>query len=303
MKYVFIVNPNSGQGNGKKIAENIKKVVDAEKLDYEIRFTSKFKDIKKFALEYKNEENIIFGVGGDGLVSEVASGIIGTKNILGIIPAGTGNDLYRTLKQMDSNNEIETIDIGKVNDRYFINTLCVGIDAETANNLEIFKYKKIPNKYLYNVSMFFTFFRFKFKKLKIEFDDKKIEGEFPIVSICNGKYYGGGYKIAPNAKLNDGKFELYYADKVSKIVIPPMILKLKKGKHENIKIVHHEQIEKITITSENRLRLNVDGELLKTNKADIEIIKKGIKIYKNIDFIEKILNYKENKKEKETINI
>ena len=92
MKHVFIVNPNAGRGKGQKIISKIESVCKTEKLDYEIRLITKNLSGAEIASEYKEEENIIFVVGGDGTITKTISGIAGTKNKLGIIPAGSGND-------------------------------------------------------------------------------------------------------------------------------------------------------------------------------------------------------------------
>ncbi len=127
MKYIFIVNPESAKGNAMKIIGNIEKVCKQEHIEYEVCYTLAQGDATRLAQSYKDDENIIYAVGGDGTLSEVLNGVIGTKNKIGIIPAGSGNDFYRTVKEL-AKAEIES-DVGVVNGKYFLNIACVGIDA------------------------------------------------------------------------------------------------------------------------------------------------------------------------------
>ena len=138
MKYVFIINPASGKTDYNKIKENIIKTLENE--DYEIYETKAPKEATQIANRFKNEENtVVYSVGGDGTLNEVVNGIAEGKCKLGIIPTGSGNDFYRTLKE--TKNENIRLDLGKVNGRYFINIASVGMDAETCNNANKIKSK------------------------------------------------------------------------------------------------------------------------------------------------------------------
>ena len=211
MTHVFIVNPFAGGGKSLKILNKIKEVCNKENIDYIVRFTKAPNDATKIAREYENLGGIIYSVGGDGTMNEVLNGIVGSKNLFGILPAGSGNDFHRVLMAMDEISP--TIDIGKINDRYFINIACIGIDADVANNVSIMKKTKIPASQIYNISILYTFFKYKYKDLEFNLNNSQIKDKFTLLAICNGKYYGGGYKIAPNAELSDGLFDIYFAKK------------------------------------------------------------------------------------------
>lgn len=291
MRYIFIVNPESAKGNSMKIIANIEKVCKQENLPYEICYTLAPGDATRLALNYKDEENIIYSVGGDGTLSEVLNGVIGTKNKLGVIPAGSGNDFYRSLKELQQ-KEFKA-DVGLINNKYFLNIACVGIDAEVANNLPIIKKKNIKVKNLYTASIVYTFATFKFKQIKFKCAEKEGTGEFTILSICNGRYYGGGYKIASNASLEDGILEIYYANKLKKLSIINLLLKLKKGKLENDKRITHFKTNEIQINSKQPIRFNVDGETVTDTNFNIKILPTAINIYHNEELEKQFLNIKQ----------
>ena len=288
MKYIFIVNPESAKGNAMKIIGNIEKVCKQEHIEYEVCYTLAQGDATRLAQSYKDEENIIYAVGGDGTLSEVLNGVVETKNKIGIIPAGSGNDFYRTVKELGK-TEIES-DVGVINGKYFLNIACVGIDAEVANNVPLMKKKNVKVKNLYTASILYTFTHFKFKQIHFKSQEKDEKGNFTILSICNGRYYGGGYNISPKASLEDNYFDVYYINKLRLPSIINLLLKLKKGKLEQDKRTNHFKTNNITVTSEEPIRFNVDGETIENTKFEIKIIPKAIKIYHNAELESKFLS-------------
>lgn len=288
MKYIFIINKISGRGKYKKILPNIEIACKKRNIDYEIRYVEKDITTAKIAQEYKNGENVIYVVGGDGTITATLEAIVGTDNKLGIIPAGSGNDTYRTIRKLPKGEH--AIDLGKINGMYFINVACTGVDAEVANNVDILRKTKIPTSQLYNASIIYTFIKFKFKKMKLRTNIKNIEGKYTILSICNGGYYGGGFNIAPKSQLIDGLLDIYYAEKMPKLKMIPLILKLKDGKHEGKRKVHKFRTNHVEIELEENVTFNVDGEKLTDNKFTIDILPKAITIYNNDEFVQDVLN-------------
>ena len=288
MKYIFIVNKGAGKGRCEKLIPEIEEECKKRKYEYEIRYIEKDYSGADIAREYKEEENIIYVVGGDGTLAKTLPGLVGTKNKLGIIPAGSGNDTYRTIKTMENGDH--KIDLGKINDTYFINVACTGIDAEVANNLDMFRNTWVPSSQLYTASIIYTFFKFKFKKIKLKTKVKTLDAEYTILSICNGSYYGGGYKIAPKSRLTDGLLDIYYAEKMSKLKIIPLILKLKKGKHEGKRRIHKFRCDKVEINFEEEIVFNVDGEKLTGKDFKIEVFQNALWLHNEKEFVEEILD-------------
>lgn len=287
MKRIFIVNKSAGRGKSKRILPNIEKACKDRNIDFEIRYISKEKSGYDIALEYKDKDYIIYVVGGDGTLTITLPALIGTKNKLGIIPAGSGNDTYRTVKNLP--NKETLIDIGKINDTYFINVACTGVDAEVANNIDKLRKTKIPTSQLYNASIVYTFINFKHKKMKLKTGVKNINDKYTILSICNGAYYGGGFNIAPKSALTDGLLDIYYAEEMAKIKMIPLILKLKKGKHEGKRRIHKFRTNHVELELEEEITFNVDGEKLTDNKFIIDVLPKAITLFNDNDFVEEVL--------------
>ena len=290
MKYIFIVNEDAGKRKSKKILPNIERECKNRNIEYEIRYIREDKSGCDIALEYKNEENVIYVVGGDGTLTITLPGVIGTKNKLGIIPAGSGNDTYRTIKKLEKGENL--IDLGKINDTYFINVACTGIDAEIGNNIEKLRKTPIPRSQLYNASIIYTFFSFKNKKMKMRSKVKNLEAEYTILSFCNGTYYGGGFKIAPKSRITDGLLDIYYAEKMPKLKMIPLILKLKKGEHEGRRRVHKFRTNHVELDLEQEIVFNIDGEKLVDKKFVIDVLPKAIAVYNDNEFVDAVLEDK-----------
>ena len=287
MKYIFIVNPTSGNGRALKVSENIKRICDKRHIPFEIHYTEKPGDATKIAKKYFLSKNIIYSVGGDGTLNEVLNGIVGSKNLLGIIPCGSGNDFYKTLSKID--DPLPLIDIGKINNKYFLNIVSVGIDAEVADNVSKMKKMKLPTNQIYNVSLVYTFFKYKFKQVDVELDNTESKKKFTILTICNGSTYGGGYKIAPAASLTDGYFDIYFVDKINKPLIPFIVNMLKKGTHEQYKKVHKYKANKIKFKCDYDLICNIDGEIIIDNKFNVKLLEKAILINNDKSLVKEIM--------------
>ena len=288
MKYVFIINPASGKTDYNKIKENIIKTLENE--DYEIYETKAPKEAIQIANRFKNEENtVVYSVGGDGTLNEVVNGIAEGKCKLGIIPTGSGNDFYRTLKE--TKNENIRIDLGKVNGRYFINIASVGMDAETCNNANKIK-SKIKLHSSYYLALIHTFFTFKSKSLKLKIDKNVYAGDYIIAAICNGKYYGGGFKIAPIASFDDNQFDIYLVSKAGKLKLIKILFALLKSEHEKYNEVRKYTGKNIIIKSENNLIINIDGEITISKNIKIEMVEDALIIYNNNELVQKIIDNK-----------
>lgn len=289
MKYFFIVNPKSGKVNKNELENNIREACIKREIPYEIMYTKKAGDAKGLASKIKDEECVIFSVGGDGNLNEVLNGIVSSeRKILGNIPAGSGNDFDKTLKQQQSG--MINIDLGRINNRYFVNVACLGLDADVANNLVRVRNKKwIPVGQRYNASLVYTYFKYKFKKLKITMGQTQVENECTILAIGNGQYYGGGFRIAPHALLDDGMFDIYFVEKMSKSQIIPLFLRLLREKHESAPKVKRYTEKKIVVDAEELCTFNVDGETMCSNHFEIEIFPNKLKVFNDRNFIEEII--------------
>jgi len=264
VNFVFIVNPTSGNSRSLKVIEAIKEFCKLIKANYKVIYTKNVNDATKIAEFYKKyEDYTIFSVGGDGTLNEVVNGMVNSKAKLGVIPSGTGNDFYKTFKDIKE----EKIDLGKVNDRYFINVASIGFDADIACYANELKKGKLSSKSVYILSIIHEFFSFKPIDINLEGKEKSST----ILTICNAKYYGNGFKIAPKAILNDGLFDVIDIKSLNKFQIINLIIKLANAKHLNSKNVDFYRAASLNIDSKLLLNCNIDGEIIKDNSFKFSI--------------------------------
>ena len=283
MKYIFVINSFTLKDEINEVIHRIKDFCVKNNMEFEVEINNEDNSTEDIVKKYKKCGYTIVAVGGDGMINRVLNALVGTNNTLGFIPCGTGNDFYRSVSK-EMKNEIEECDVIKINDRYFINVACFGIDADVANNKGLIKSKIIPKSQRYNVSVINSFLKYEPRHFILKINNEEIEGDFATVAVCNGGYYGSGYNISPNFKLNNGLIDVYAVEDDNKFNIMKMILSMKKGKHEKYKKVHKFQTNKLTIISNNEINSNIDGEELESKKFNIEV-KGKIKIYINKELI------------------
>ncbi|MDO6355307.1 diacylglycerol kinase family lipid kinase [Caloramator sp. CAR-1] len=286
MSILFIVNPKAGNGKALKVFEKIKEKMKFLKKDYEIAYTKGPEDAITIAREASNSFNKIVSVGGDGTLNEVVNGIAGSRAILGVIPAGTGNDFAKTIYpslNIDDilktiiDGEVKSIDIGKCNNKYFINIASAGIDAEIAHRVQRIK-KSVPGKTVYLNALFKTLASYKGIDFNIKLDDVSFKANTLLITASNGKYYGGGMIPTPDADIRDGYFDVCHIKNLNKLKIIAILYKFIKGNHTSLKEVTIFKTKRLTIKADKKFFINIDGETLETNEANLELYKDFINI-------------------------
>ena len=278
MRYVFLINRFSLRNESDNAIKKIDILAKTLGLDYEIRINSQDLSTEKILSEYQNDENIIISLGGDGTVNRVLNSIYGTKNILGVIPLGTGNDYIRSVKEQLLEG-ISKIDIVRINDAYFINLACFGIDADIANDETFVNSKIIPRSQRYNASIVRNFMSYQGRHMRINVDNLSFENDYTTVAVCNGKYYGRGYKMGPHAKIDDGLLDVYLIDKMNKLKMIKTIMGVKNGNHENSVNTKFLQTNRLVIESDKPISCNYDGEKMTSQRFEIEVIPQAINYY------------------------
>jgi diacylglycerol kinase family enzyme len=148
----------------------------------------------------------------------------------------------------------------------------MGFDASVVNNVEKFKgMKYIPNKFAYLASVLDTAKDFKNLNLRIVVDQKEINTEAFMVAIANGKYYGGGIKIAPESDLKDGLLDVLIVRDITRGKIMKFLPKVIPGKHMDLDEVTLMRARTIDLYSDEPVFINIDGELEARREAHFKV--------------------------------
>lgn len=292
LHHVFIINPIAGKGRAVQMIGAIKSRFKDFIQSYEISIT----EAPEHATEIANkaasggEAVRIYSVGGDGTLNEIVNGIAGFPNVeLGIIPCGSGNDVARYLYPVIDPLKLirvlpastsRTIDLGRLNKKYFLNIASIGFDAEVVLNRRYFKrFPLVSGSMSYILAVLTTLIKCKKYNLKITLDNKKpIEKEFLLTIFANGSYYGGGMLAAPSAKMDDGIFDFYLVESLTRRRILRFFPLFMKGKHENMEEVELARGTKAIVESNNPFPVNIDGEISLETLISIDLLPKHIKV-------------------------
>ncbi|MEN6368450.1 MAG: diacylglycerol kinase family protein [Thermotogota bacterium] len=268
-KYFLIVNLIAGRGRCKAIFPKVKQALDRLPIEYDLHYTNEpleAVDVAKMGVEAGFTR--IAAMGGDGTVNEVANGLLGANVTLGVIPAGTGNDFIRMmgipsdpLAALDVliHGTERTIDIGRVaEDRYFVNGLGIGIDAQVARDVLAMEKLRGAPAYLYAAVK--EVFRFPAFGVRLQSEGWEASVDCLSLGIANGKYCGGGFMLAPRAVIDDGLIDVAAIGDFPRLERLYRLPQARAGKHINLPQVRYHQAAEATITSEEQLIAHMDGE-------------------------------------------
>jgi len=287
VKHLFIINPKAGKGRTLGLIPEIKSAFSKLDEDYIIEVTEYPGHASIISKEYTSKGIYrVYAVGGDGTLNEVLNGMVNSSSFLGVIPCGSGNDFVKSIYGEKSNKvfvnqiingNIKKIDLGKIENRYFLNISSVGIDAEVVSNA--LDFKKIPfisGTLAYLISAITTILNYCSKKVELIIDGERINIDLTLFAVANGRYYGGGMKVAPLADLKDGYFDLCLVSKISRLKMLLFFPKLIKGTHYKIDEVKFLKGKNIKLKAEREISINIDGELIKSDRVEFSIIAGGI---------------------------
>jgi len=269
----LIVNRIAGNGRCGKLYPSVEKYLRDAKMD----FTPMFTERPGHAVELAKQAamagyDAVVSMGGDGTLNEVVNGIAGNSVVLGFIPAGSGNDFGRTVGigsystdtacRVIAKGNVQEINIGQVNGRYFINIAGSGFDAEVGLTANTWGKKHFRGYMAYVASILRQLVVFKPQEVVIELDGTARQAKVWFVAIANARYFGGGLMIAPQADLYDDLFDVCIVKEITKFELLKMIPKVFKGEH-----VHHPAVElhratHVRVSSPVQLAVQADGEVL-----------------------------------------
>lgn len=267
------MNSWAGRGKTGRLLNELVTALSNLGFDYEIEVTKAPLHAIELVCDYtKKGFRKIIAVGGDGTVNEVVNGIMKSKKAdeikFGVIPEGGGNDFARNL-QLESNiikslkvflrGKTKGVDVGKVEDNYFINAFGLGFDAEVAENSRVIKFLNGLPRYI--LAILKTLLTLKARKVRIEINNEIIERSILLMSIGNGVSAGGGFLLTPNAIIDDGVYDVCIIRSISVFRIFKLLPTAIKGEHINYPEVEMIRSNRIRVKTERPIPIYYDGEL------------------------------------------
>jgi YegS/Rv2252/BmrU family lipid kinase len=234
-------------------------------------------------------------VGGDGTLNEVANGVAGSGAELASIPLGTGMDFGRThgiptrfddAVRVAAGGEVRTIDAGRVHyrtrggeeaERWYANVGSVGMSgavAERANGMS----KVLGGRATFFYALTRVFLEWENTDVTVSVDGAERRGRLHDVIVANGVWHGGGMMLAPDARPDDGLFDVVLIGDVSKLDFLTTAPKLYRGRH-----VTHPKVEilrgvQVTVDAPEHLPIELDGEQVGTTPARFELVAGALRV-------------------------
>lgn len=285
----MIFNPTAGAGRSSKALEIVERILKERNKEYIVQTTEYKEHATKLAGEAlgKGYEGII-SVGGDGTLLEIARGLQDTDEILGVIPAGTGNDYRDAIGvSADPAEALGTIlaghsrrmDIGLMsNGKSFINLAGTGFDVCVLKNTNRVR-KVFTGGIAYILGIVMSLLGFKNIDIDITMDGKKMKRTVLLIAVANGTCFGGGLRISPDSDVEDGFFNVVIINSIARPRILLELPKLKKGQLDRISVAEQHLCREITIESDRMQALDIDGEIACETPMTFTIKPKALRVF------------------------
>ncbi len=299
-KIKIILNPMADMGNAWRVARDLRSITEQRG---GIEWTGTV--YPGHAIELAKEAgihhyNMVIAMGGDGTVHEVVNGLMKVperiRPVLGVVPAGSGNDFSHAIGASKNpadalrralDGETSTVDLGMMIDEhgkkeYFDNTLGIGFD--TVVTIRSHKLPLLRGFLIYLTAVIQTIIlNHNAVKMQIETESQKWEQSNILLTMCNGPREGGGFMLAPEAKVDDGIFHYAMIKNVSRPMMFRLIPEVMKGTHGRFKQVTMGTCKRMSLTSDRPMYIHTDGEIYSgfgtdVRKVSFEILPNALKV-------------------------
>ncbi|OGD18206.1 MAG: hypothetical protein A2V76_09750 [Candidatus Aminicenantes bacterium RBG_16_63_14] len=304
LKTEVIVNPESNRGRTRKRWGEIRDGLRSFIREFKFEFTEKPLHAIDLAREaIKDGADLVIGVGGDGTMNEIANGfyedrkIINPEATLGVVPSGTGCDLIKSLNipaglkaalKVITDAPAVRMDVGKVRfrsnaggeeERFFLNVADFGLGGEVVRRVTERRLQRKASSYVR--CLITTMVRYRNKRVHIRIDGESLpDGEYLIGAVANGRIFGKGMKVAPNARLDDGLFDSVLVRGFRFFEFCRHGWKLMNGSHvthPKVTVIRGRKVEAWAEEGEEVL-LELDGDQLGRLPATFEVVPRNLLI-------------------------
>lgn len=308
--WFIIVNPNAGNGKGKKDWNRISGLLEKNSIVFEAKFTERKGQAIEFAREATaNGFRKLVSVGGDGTLNEVVNGIFTQDNCspqevsVGMIPVGTGNDwgrmfgiptMYEGAVKVLKENKTMPHDIGLISfyngniqdKRYFINIAGLGFEALVVRKTNIKKDKGRSSRAIYFYNLLSSLLSYKKIISELTIDGKTNSCKVFSINVGNGRYCGGGMRQTPDALPDDGLLDITVIRDMSRIEVIKSLKLLYDGTILSHQLVDGYRSNNLKVTSNQVMFAEADGETLGHTPVEFSIIPAGINVIYGVKIIQ-----------------
>ena len=285
--WVLIANPTAGNARARRVAEQAALAVQDAGQAVELRYTRAKGHATELAQQAVAEgaERLVV-CGGDGTINETLASLAGSHTALGLLPCGTCNDLARALAvplraeaAIDNllRGEVRAIDLGRAGDRFFATIAAFGFDAEVNRRMESAQ-GPLSGRTRYILEALRHLVRYQPTRVRLRGDFGEIEQEVLLVSTANARNYGGDLRVAPDADLGDGLFDVVVVDAVPRWAVLSLMLRLFWRAHVRHPAVRVERTARLALHTDAPHRVYADGDYLGQTPLVLEISPASLRV-------------------------
>ncbi len=291
-KYKLIANPAAGRGRSQDIVLRTVEALKARGVLFDLELTKGPGDAADIARRALRQFDVIVALGGDGTVNDILPGMVFSGRPLGIVPGGSGNDFIKSVgipnnigRAVDLllRGEGCPIDVGRINGRYFANGVGIGFDAAVNRASYSINHSK-RGFLLYFCALLRTLGKYDAAPLTIAINNTTFNQNAFLLTVGNGTTVGGGFKLTPHAKIDDGLLDVTI---VSPLALPVLFWHLPKVFLGTIdrakKYATLLKTEKLVVEADGDVPVHVDGVIYdgKENRFEIEVVPKALTVIGN----------------------
>ena len=285
MPLALLVNPSSAGGRTLKLLPRVEQALDARRLVFRVQRTRNLEHGVEQALRAVEAGEVPVVMSGDGLVGAVGGAMVGSETPLGIVPGGRGNDLARVLAIPDepagavevlAAGHSRRIDVGEVNGKRFLGIVSVGFDSECNRRANEVRFLRSNLVYVY--SLLRTLLSWKPARFTIQAGEERLRFDGYSVSVANNSSFGGGMRIAPDAELDDGEFDIVTVGEVGKLRFVGNLPKVFKGTHVDEDEIRVFRAPRLELTASRPFPIYADGEHLTDMPASIRLLPRALSV-------------------------
>lgn len=248
-EFAFLVNPVAGGGAGPKVVVPVARALREAGCEVEVRYTAAACEVPDLVRAAVDRDAVVVSVGGDGMLSSVAGDVADAGGLLGLVPAGRGNDFARALGVPDDPAAVvdlllhgtpTAVDLLDVTDadgtRAVAGSFYTGVDARAAAIVD--RSRWLPDRLQYPVAAVAALATYRPVEIRIELDGRVSEHRAATVVVANSAYYGKGMRIAPPATLDDGQLDVVVIEAAGRADLVRSLPKVYDGSHIDLDEVH-----------------------------------------------------------------
>ena len=290
---VLIQNPAAGQENWQEQVDAALTTLREAGWDVTLRKTAGQGDATKYAREaVKDKADIVVVAGGDGTVNEALQGLAEQRDTaLAVLPGGTANVWATELGVGDDKTQVaqriiqgqrRTIDLGKVNDRYFMMMVSAGFDAEAsalvAETPQLKAVKRRTGPLAYALAAIHTLRDFRGRTVTLDVDGQQIRRRALMIIVGNTRLYGGIAEITYQAKADDGMLDLCVLTGNGPLDLLRRVIAVIARRQREDQHIDYRKVRRIVLDSRKPLRIQADGEDIGETPATIQVLPKALEV-------------------------